>query len=399
MSRPKDPFIIWAEDENYPAGPNDWNGTPTRVRPSSGKIREGFEPDEAPPATWANYAIGRLSDFVDYLERIDVCNWKAPVVTGLVFGGRAVHIANNGVIRIGGRFAVASTIFKSTDGGHTFPESDVETPGDGTGIHLMAGSPTFSKGAIVALPDPTGSSDRWVITRNSGAWSASLVVSSRDWRSIAYVDRDDAFIVTGKNITTNKGWVARINVADPPTITTGTVTSDRADPIQLQAHNANVSVFLDLGGWCWTWTGGALNLTPRGHVISDIPLGLAWWETAGVFIAVTATGLVYTSEDGALWSEVHDAGGSVWTGTIACLGGVCIAEKDDENFSLWMSVDGGVNWERASIGPIQEPTDISGFGHFDPSPASQLVAGGGRFLYVANVVDEAFFSQSLKVRT
>lgn len=59
MSKPE-----WATDANLSDPGEDWDGTPTRVEPSSGEKAAGFRPNEAVSAQVLNYLIGNLSDWV-----------------------------------------------------------------------------------------------------------------------------------------------------------------------------------------------------------------------------------------------------------------------------------------------------------------------------------------------
>lgn len=58
----------WADDTNYDAGANAWNGNPTKRAPSAGLIAKGVEPGEFLTAQHFNYLINLFSQCVEELH-------------------------------------------------------------------------------------------------------------------------------------------------------------------------------------------------------------------------------------------------------------------------------------------------------------------------------------------
>lgn len=75
MPRPRGQVAVWSSDAEYPAGPNLWNGTPTKVAPALSKIARGWDPDEMPPAQWLNWFQNQNAAILNYLDGIEVQNW------------------------------------------------------------------------------------------------------------------------------------------------------------------------------------------------------------------------------------------------------------------------------------------------------------------------------------
>jgi hypothetical protein len=69
MAKPSD-SPTWATDADYPAGPNGWNETDTKVEPSGGKQAEGFEPSERPPAQYLNWWMNLVYLWIAWLDSI-----------------------------------------------------------------------------------------------------------------------------------------------------------------------------------------------------------------------------------------------------------------------------------------------------------------------------------------
>jgi hypothetical protein len=66
MSAPTED-VSWATDDNYPAGPAVWNGTPTKTEPSSGRKAEGWEPNQKPPAQEMNWWMWAVYTWIVYI--------------------------------------------------------------------------------------------------------------------------------------------------------------------------------------------------------------------------------------------------------------------------------------------------------------------------------------------
>ena len=67
MTRPTSKYA-WATDTNYTAGADPWDGTATKVAPSSGKQAQGQEPGTAFPSQEYNAVLHDLTTWRDYMD-------------------------------------------------------------------------------------------------------------------------------------------------------------------------------------------------------------------------------------------------------------------------------------------------------------------------------------------
>jgi hypothetical protein len=68
MARPTGSPPTWADDPNYTNSTGKpWQGTPTRVEPSSGDKAQGITPGRKVVAQWVNWILGRLADWIAYV--------------------------------------------------------------------------------------------------------------------------------------------------------------------------------------------------------------------------------------------------------------------------------------------------------------------------------------------
>lgn len=100
MSAPSD-LPDWATDPNFPAGTDPWSGQPNKVMPSGGRIAEGFDPLERPPAEWFNWILNNHGAWIDFLKTSNFYgDGSDGDATDPVFSN-AVHLYNHLTITTG----------------------------------------------------------------------------------------------------------------------------------------------------------------------------------------------------------------------------------------------------------------------------------------------------------
>lgn len=85
MARPDTEFE-WATDASYPAGAHSWNETATKIAPVAGKIAEGYDPRERPPAQQLNWLLNLIGLWISWLSSATM-RWRgfgvAPLETNI----------------------------------------------------------------------------------------------------------------------------------------------------------------------------------------------------------------------------------------------------------------------------------------------------------------------------
>lgn len=111
MPAPTDPAPdVWASDATFSATGKDWDGEDTKVAPSSGRVAEGFEPEENPPAEHFNWWMNRIGQWVKWLSGLagyidqDNAEFTYPVVTL-----RTVHILPTAGVSPDGSWGIYSS--------------------------------------------------------------------------------------------------------------------------------------------------------------------------------------------------------------------------------------------------------------------------------------------------
>jgi hypothetical protein len=77
MSNPRPLVVIptYADNANYPAGPNTWNTNPTKRDPSLGERVLGREPGQQLPAQWENWTKNAQGQWLNFLADVGLLNW------------------------------------------------------------------------------------------------------------------------------------------------------------------------------------------------------------------------------------------------------------------------------------------------------------------------------------
>jgi hypothetical protein len=122
MTRPSSDPAQWATDATFSSPGDAWNGTNTKIAPSSGEEQQGFEPTQRPPSQYFNHILNshgawlsHLSDPLFFMKRsIQVFSssgtWTKPadvravrvIVVGAGGGGGGSAGAGTGAAMAGG---------------------------------------------------------------------------------------------------------------------------------------------------------------------------------------------------------------------------------------------------------------------------------------------------------
>lgn len=70
MPEPSTGPYEWASNPNHAAGPNPWNGQPTKVTPSAGQIQAGFVPNTPFPSEIANKLFNNIGEWLNWLKTL-----------------------------------------------------------------------------------------------------------------------------------------------------------------------------------------------------------------------------------------------------------------------------------------------------------------------------------------
>lgn len=84
----------FATDTNYPAGAHGWNGTSTKTAPLAGKLAEGFEPGEFPPAQYFNWLFFWICSWIVWLNTGNVDLNNVHIAGTLLVDGISTFGAN-----------------------------------------------------------------------------------------------------------------------------------------------------------------------------------------------------------------------------------------------------------------------------------------------------------------
>jgi hypothetical protein len=413
MPRPAGAVPPWATDALYPAGANPWNATPTKVTPSAGKLAEGWEPSEKPPAQFQNYWQNLIFSFLEYLDGLDVLTWPEPgaqegaIATGGNTAGDLAwapwhparwlyHANNEDIVRL------------SANGGYTWTAD--YTIGGGAVIQGMAqrkgsGATDGSTAAIYEV----GGAGRVALTGIGDAWNNAAVTGSLNLRKVIGDDYLNVYWAGGQIAGPNP---AIFRIADDnggPTITIGTRHPPAVGNVLVDTLAAGpvykIAGTLDT---IYRWQDSdtaSVAITypdPGATEIAD----LLYLKADGQFMFLACnTGVadsrIYTSVDGATgtWVRRDVVGDVIRTSEIvhgsACVRGsivACVVVRDGFRW-LAYSRDLGANWSLV-------PNPLGQHFSLTPDPVlNRFRDVGQRFMAVGyQAAGTVYHAQSLRVR-
>lgn len=416
------PLTIWGATKNYPAGPNPWNGSATKIDPGATFIQQGYTPGEQPPAEFWNFYENRLASLLSYLDTIDLLNpTQGDQLTPVTLAGGQHAIAwtgsgsntsaqgDNGLYVVTGNNAGAPVLQTSPDG--------IQGWKNVAGI-LPGGSTPF--GSIAINPHDGGTwlgkiTSGVVLTGDiAGGWTARLLpVLSPACYSIVYdstyTGASAAFIFGGSAVPAAspqpQAWQSIGGIAPSAITLTNAVTYDGkvtllavGKPAGTQTRIAIVPVTAP-SAQVRAWSNIADNAfanpwTDNGATGMVNPTGFAYGASDGVFLAVEGTGVgagkVWQTVDGITWTLVSTLTGafSGWTfNGLAVQGGVWVSTivAGSGVSYLGFSLDVGLTWNIVTM--------ASG-----TSTPGDVITGGGQF-FVLQVVSGAFLLPLMTLRT
>ncbi len=387
----------WATTSTFPAGPDPWAGTPTRVAPSAPLAAAGRAPRDQLPAQWVNYHHGVMLDQLAALVDAPAINWfpagsteadNMQSHTVLTYG---TLIASAKIGGLGGYYESWMFIcdqkpssgggtgecFRSRGGAHwelggapaSFAGQPIDVLGWGSKAVLMTNDGTgkvwFSSNAGAtwsagpfALPAGGGSYDRI-------AWiqSASLYVAAGGSRLATSAD----LATWGPNISTSGLGVRHIITPGEDETGVGAVILRNSDEL--------------------TWTTDGITWTDRTISGASAFAGGCWSEVHQCWFAITETGQLYRAETAdASWSQIADLYGPAGTSFLRPAGATMQAwGKNLVILGEQIRVSGG-GVDRCGDVLVYDPVNAYGYalnpnpGYDTERPFDRLVRHDGRLV-------------------
>lgn len=297
MSRP-DKFPDWATDATYSSGPD--SGLPTKLEPTSGEKASGYIRGQRPPARKMNWQLGKIGDWVRYLdEQHDIAAraclieqkgtinaiWaSAPCIAWDAASNAFLTVSNTHDLKF---FSGANTSVSDA----SLPPS---TTGTSTNIRVAtsdAGTVWLARGASVSTANRLC---RWL--KLTGSWTAvtGAFPSGTALPFILWVTGTTFLAFDGSNCYEINGTAAtaRTSPGNAPNIgasngvVTVTAIYNTAGSIRTTANNGA------------TWTTPTI---PGGNF--DVA-SIVWYPRLGVFVATALnTFPIAISPDGINWTR------------------------------------------------------------------------------------------------
>jgi len=357
-ARPLDPPIVFATDDNFPAGSDPWSGSPAKVRPTDGILARGFLPNKRLPAAWANSVLHDVSARTARADLLEVLNWSARA-TGMSsppanVSRCAVYDEPMGVV-----WALRPDgVSRSEDG--FFWTDDTSFPGSPTDLKAIA-----HKGTQTIVVEEGGE-----YSCVGGAWNVgkNLIAALNDMTITGVVANSDANITAGGDVFYAYGQ----DIGGTPKVVglPANVSRTLGGTLPTSAIYWVIPVdgfvlAVDLVGRMWTHPTGAGSWT-RGTtepLLSANVASVAFDDRRGLVVLLTADGECWTSEDGLLWTQRTSLGANVdlsvaWVDGISWDGVWIVTGKDLDrplgDRRLFVSTDSGVTWSQYPAPPLGE---------------------------------------------
>lgn len=180
-NRPAFAPFDWASIEQFSDPPNIWDGQESVVRPSAGKIAQGFLPAEPWPAEYVNWALRDLSKRAAYLDLIDVQNWTEVSALGAsadTVVGACAYPETSPIQRV--LLALSGgDLIGSDDGGHTWTvEISLAGGYSCKDVATRNGTTTNPTDSAVAMINDNGTLADVRITGPSAGWSSNAITGT-----------------------------------------------------------------------------------------------------------------------------------------------------------------------------------------------------------------------------
>lgn len=373
MGRPSGVVPVWAEDLNYPAGAQDWSGTPTKIDPGSTAIARGWEPGKSPAAQRMNFVLNKLGGHTEAHDAIEVQNWlpQQTVASSLVNLDGAYQITydqNRRWLWAVGEISSVGKIYYSHNG---VLWTNVSTKLDVTPAAPVAlsGVAFDTAGTGFACSGYTGSAGTiYRITGDAIAaseYTGTAVTNSQGHYGIVYEPYEGLFLLFGAKLDEPAVWT----VESSGTVTARTLANQSSYiatvKLGIAATQNRWVVFADSSGTWRQWDAADPSdvWTDRGVVpFASIPRGLAYNPDEGLYMVTCNAGETYISVDGYNWSLRSDLpnGGIFYPYCLTCYGSIWVAaaavnsSAQGNQRSLVYSTDQGLTWT-----PVPYPVALS----------------------------------------
>lgn len=363
----------WATDDTYDEPGEAWDGTDTKVEPTTVRQAEGWTPASRPAATYMNWWQHTVGAALAYLIHGPIANWTKHAVVdalgGAVLADLRFHCGvhnpvsggGDGKVLLFGEFHAGSGDARA---GYSYDldlwgTEDVEDTASSPPDDIFGACIDTDNDLVIVVGHDSGNA--YVFTRpqdGSTTWTQRAQPPGVAFRALAHglsasgtvVDvavgyataSDDARIYSSSNGT---NWTVRDTSTDRPLY--GVANAPGGNWVAVgddTSGGATAGVaFSSPDGITWTERTVACKALRR----------VVWCPRAGLFFAAGVGGARATSPDGITWTDRTDTGAE-WLaedvidvatdgeGTILVLG--TDGSGDIDVYSVWCSTDGGLTW-------------------------------------------------------
>ena len=356
----------WATDTVYDEPGEAWDGTATKVEPTTVRQAEGWTPAARPPATHFNWWQNATAAWILFLANIQIANWR--LVEATDNANAEVWGSTDAVFRCGVRVPEAAggwgqaIVFGDVDSVSTnamaatctqvatrsWGVETVDTTSPAASIFGCCHDTTndlvlcCGTGGLIYSRPQTGSTtwtqrnavagvDLRDMVHGSGTGTPVLVAVGEDTAT------DDARIYSSVDGVT---WTLRFSSADRPLY--GVANKPGAMWIAVGDNLITAKIWRSSDGENWfestTATTGLLR-----HVVYD--------TRSGLFCAIGLAGARCTSSDGITWTDRTDTGEAWLDGDPAGMavdgnGSILVLSEGGAGGQMkaYLSTDGGITW-------------------------------------------------------
>lgn len=335
--RPSGIIPVWSSDLNYPAGAQDWSGTPTKVDPGSTAIARGWEPGKSPAAQRVNFLLNRYGGFLQVHDAIEAQNWgpvseiRLSFDTGFGPTSIAYDPERDWIWVVGGDTADGVVMYSHNGSIWTDVSSHLDSS---PSAFQFAGIAFNNVGRGYACETVGGGSHVFLIPEDDALdvgteYTGFSVTGSGGHHGILRAEEEELFLLFG---TSNTNHPAIWTIDDSGTITSrtltgaGSLTGDVS--LAVIATGGPHIVMASISGTWHQWDAPSLTgtWTHRGAVsFASAPRALAFSEHERIFMVVCASGQTYISSDAINWTLRGTAGGSFLANGLTNYGAVWVA--------------------------------------------------------------------------
>lgn len=376
--RPKGLVPVWATVELMVDPGEDWDGTVTKIRPSSGLIAAGWLPTEQPPAERLNWQANDITRRLAALDMIEARTYPEPA-PGV--GGTTAGVGNAVGQFSGARWQAVETIFhatnstkvqKSIDGG--FSWADTLTVASATFSGIATRETSLKAGATCASYSLTGAA-KVALTggdaATNNAWASTTLAGTGSANTAQCVVADpfvaDVFLVGGNDLITAINTPVVWRVVAPlgafSAQSTVLMGSNPGAPVRIVCAGPTYKVGVAWSGSVnrvWRWQDGdaiaSAVTTPTTAEIVD----LLWLPEDELYLLIADSGSgveLWTSTTGGTgsWTQldpVASSGTALFDAGVGLLRGACVRGSIiliplavAGVVHIMVSGDAGVTWE------------------------------------------------------